>query len=157
RLLLGLPSFRPCTPAGVMDILSYYKIPVAGRTACVIGRSSIVGKPMAALLLQADATVLQAHSRTPDLAKITRLADILVVAAGKRGLIGAEHVAPGATVIDVGMHRDENGKVSGDVRFDEVSKVASAITPVPGGVGPMTIRILLQNTVLAAETRENKS
>lgn len=151
RLQLGLPCFAPCTPAGVMTLLQHYGISVAGKTACVVGRSSIVGKPMAALLLQADATVLQAHSRTQDLAAITRQADILVVAAGKAGLIGKEHVKPGAVVVDVGMHRAADGKLTGDVRFDEVSAVASAITPVPGGVGPMTILTLLENTVLSAE------
>ncbi|HUP56659.1 MAG TPA: bifunctional 5,10-methylenetetrahydrofolate dehydrogenase/5,10-methenyltetrahydrofolate cyclohydrolase [Bdellovibrionota bacterium] len=153
RMLLGLPCFRPCTPAGVMEILSFYGIDPAGKMACVIGRSSIVGKPMAALLLQADATVIQAHSRTRDLQTVTRQADILVVAAGKPGLIGAEHVREKAVVIDVGIHRAEGGKVIGDVRFDEASRKASAITPVPGGVGPMTIAILLQNTVFAAESR----
>ena len=154
RLFLGLAAFQPCTPSGVMEILKYYKIPVAGKIACVIGRSSIVGKPMAALLLKADATVLQCHSRTPNLAAITKQAEILVVAAGKPRMIGAEHVRDGAVVIDVGMHRDPAGKVFGDVRFDEVSPKCSAITPVPGGVGPMTIAVLLRNTVLAAERRE---
>jgi methylenetetrahydrofolate dehydrogenase (NADP+)/methenyltetrahydrofolate cyclohydrolase len=151
RLVLGLPCFAPCTPAGVMTLLQHYGIPVRGKTACVVGRSSIVGKPMASLLLQADATVLQAHSRTQDLPQVTRQADILVVAAGKKGLLGREHVKPGAVVVDVGMHRDPDGKLMGDVRFDEVAPHASAITPVPGGVGPMTILTLLENTVLSAE------
>ena len=153
RLSLGLPCFQPCTPAGVMEILRHYGISVAGKTACVIGRSSIVGKPMAALLLQADATVIQAHSRTHDLASMTRQADILVVAAGKMGLVGREHVKSGAVVVDVGIHRNAEGKVCGDVRADEMPGVASAFTPVPGGVGPMTIALLMKNTVLAAEKR----
>jgi methylenetetrahydrofolate dehydrogenase (NADP+)/methenyltetrahydrofolate cyclohydrolase len=153
RMVLGLPGFRPCTPAGVMEILSFYGISPAGKTVCVVGRSAIVGKPMAALLLQANATVIQAHSRTPKLSEMTRQADILVVAAGKPGLIGAEHVRAGAVVIDVGIHRTADGKLVGDVRFDEVAGKAMAITPVPGGVGPMTIAILLQNTMLAAERR----
>jgi methylenetetrahydrofolate dehydrogenase (NADP+)/methenyltetrahydrofolate cyclohydrolase len=156
RMFLGLTSFQPCTPSGVMEILKHYKIPVAGKIACVVGRSSIVGKPMATLLLKADATVFQCHSHTTDLAAITRQAEILVVAAGKPRMIGAEHVREGAVVIDVGMHRDQAGKVFGDVRFDEVAPKCSAITPVPGGVGPMTIAVLLQNTVLAAERRELK-
>ncbi len=151
RLVLGLSCFAPCTPAGVMMLLEHYKISVAGKIACVVGRSSIVGKPMATLLLKADATVLQAHSRTKDLAAITRQADILVVAAGKLGLIGPDHVKPGAVVVDVGMHRSSDGRLAGDVQFDPVAKVASAITPVPGGVGPMTILTLLENTVLSAE------
>jgi methylenetetrahydrofolate dehydrogenase (NADP+)/methenyltetrahydrofolate cyclohydrolase len=153
RMVLGLPCFRPCTPAGVMEILKFNQIDPAGKLACVVGRSSIVGKPMAALLLQANATVIQAHSRTPDLASLTRQADLLVVAAGKAALIGAEHVKPGSVVIDVGIHRTSEGKVVGDVRFDEVAAKVSAITPVPGGVGPTTIALLLQNTVLAAERR----
>jgi methylenetetrahydrofolate dehydrogenase (NADP+)/methenyltetrahydrofolate cyclohydrolase len=153
RMFLGLPSFQPCTPAGVMAILAHYRQGVAGKVACVVGRSSIVGKPMAAMLLAADASVIHCHSKTPDLARLTRQAQILVVAAGKRELVGADHVADGAVVVDVGMHRKEDGKLCGDVRFDEVSKKCSAITPVPGGVGPMTIAVLLQNTVRAAELR----
>jgi methylenetetrahydrofolate dehydrogenase (NADP+)/methenyltetrahydrofolate cyclohydrolase len=152
-MVLGLPCFRPCTPAGVMEILKFYGINPAGQLACVIGRSSIVGKPMSSLLLQADATVIQAHSRTKDLPALTKQATLLVVAAGKPGLIGAEHVRDGATVIDVGIHRNAEGKVVGDVKFDEVAAKVSAITPVPGGVGPTTIALLLQNTVFAAERR----
>lgn len=151
RLVLGLPCFRPCTPAGVLEILDHYKIPIEGKIACVVGRSSIVGKPMAALLLNRHATVLHVHSKTKDLRSITTQADILVVAAGKMGLIDATFIKPSATVIDVGIHRTPQNKVVGDVNFDSASSVASALTPVPGGVGPMTISILLQNTVFAAE------
>ena len=154
KLSVGLPGLRSCTPMGIMKILEHYKIPVAGKRACVIGRSNIVGKPIAALLLEADATVLHCHSRTKDLASITRQAEILVVAAGKPGLIGKDHIAPGAVVIDVGIHRNSAGKVCGDVDAAEISGVASAFTPVPGGVGPMTIAMLLSNTVTAAEHRE---
>ena len=157
RLVLGLPGLKPCTPTGVMALLKHYKIHTEKRVACVIGRSAIVGKPMASLLLQGDATVIQAHSKTPRLAELTQRADILVVAAGQKGLIGAEHVQTGAVVIDVGMHRDGDNKLTGDVRFEEVEKKASAITPVPGGVGPMTIALLLQNTLEAAERRLTES
>jgi methylenetetrahydrofolate dehydrogenase (NADP+)/methenyltetrahydrofolate cyclohydrolase len=153
RLVLGLPCFRPCTPAGVMALLDHYGISPAGKVACVVGRSSIVGKPMAALLLQKDATVIQAHSRTPALEKLTQQADLLVVAAGKPGLIQQHHIKPGAVVIDVGIHRTAQGTVVGDCDFDSVSRVAGAMTPVPGGVGPMTIAILMQNTVWSAERR----
>jgi methylenetetrahydrofolate dehydrogenase (NADP+)/methenyltetrahydrofolate cyclohydrolase len=154
KLFLDLPSFQPCTPAGVMALLEYYKISPAGKIACVIGRSSIVGKPMAALLLRADATVLHCHSKTPDLRGITQQAELLIVAAGKMGLIDRSYIRPGAVVIDVGMHRNDQGKLAGDVLYDDVLPVVSAITPVPGGVGPMTITLLLQNTILAAERRE---
>jgi methylenetetrahydrofolate dehydrogenase (NADP+)/methenyltetrahydrofolate cyclohydrolase len=153
RLVLGLPAFAPCTPAGVMELLKHYQINPSGKIACIIGRSSIVGKPMAALLLQANATVLQCHSKTPDLAAMSRQADIVVAAIGKAEAIRAEHIREGAVVIDVGINRLESGKIVGDVAYEEVCKKASAITPVPGGVGPMTIAILLQNTVWAAEQR----
>lgn len=154
RLVLGLPCFRPCTPAGVMEILKHYGVDPAGKTACVIGRSSIVGKPMAALLLQANATVLQCHSRTPDLKAITTQADLLVVAIGKAEMIDESYVKPGAIVIDVGIHkRASDGKVVGDCKADSVARRASMLTPVPGGVGPMTIAVLLQNTVVSAERR----
>jgi len=155
KLFLGLPAFRPCTPAGIMELLKFYEINPAGKLACIIGRSSIVGKPMASLLLQADATILHCHSKTPNLDKITKQADILVVAAGKMGLIDRSFVRKGAVVIDVGMHRNKEGKLAGDVQFEAVSELASAITPVPGGVGPMTIAILMQNTIFAAEQRES--
>ena len=154
RLFLDIPSFQPCTPAGVMELLDYYEISPAGKTVCVIGRSSIVGKPMAVLLLKADATVIHCHSKTPNLRSMTRQAEILVVAVGKMGFIDRSYIRPGAVVIDVGMHRDKQGKLGGDVLYDDVFPVVSAITPVPGGVGPMTIAILLQNTIAAAELRE---
>jgi len=153
RLSLGLPCFAPCTPAGVIRLLTFYKINLAGKVACVVGRSSIVGKPMAQLLLQQNATLIQCHSHTKDLGKHTREADVLIVAAGKRRMIGKEHVRPGAVVVDVGMHRLENGKLTGDVDYELVATIASAITPVPGGVGPMTIATLLENTMLSAERR----
>ena len=153
-LLLDRPGPRPATPSGVMRILTHYGIPVAGRTAVVVGRSFLVGRPLALMLgaRGADATVIQAHSRTPRLADVTRQADILIAAVGVPRLIGAEHVKPGAVVVDVGVNRLDEGLV-GDVDFDAVAEVASAITPVPGGVGPMTVASLLANTVAAAERR----
>lgn len=154
RLTLGLPSFQPCTPAGVMQILKHYQIPIAGKIACVIGRSAIVGKPMAALLLQADATVIHCHSKTPGLAALAKQADILVAAVGRAEMIDDSFIKSGATVIDVGINRRADGKVVGDVAFESAKLRAGAITPVPGGVGPMTILVLLQNTIFAAENRE---
>ena len=155
RLVLGLPCFRPCTPAGVMEILRHYNIDPSGRIAAVIGRSSIVGKPMAALLLQANATVLQVHSKTPDVRAITTQADILVVAMGKPELIDDSYVKQGAVVVDVGIHRRaSDGKVVGDCNWNLISRKAYMATPVPGGVGPMTIAILLQNTMTSAERRD---
>ena len=154
RLQLGLPCFQPCTPAGVVEILKHYQIPLAGRTACVIGRSSIVGKPMAALLLQENMTVLHCHSKTPDARVFSKQADVLVVAAGKMGLVDESYIKEGSVVIDVGIHRNAEGKVVGDVLFEKVAPHASAITPVPGGVGPMTIAVLLKNTIQAAEMSE---
>ncbi len=153
RMILGLSALPPCTPAGIMELLTYYKIPVAGKTACVLGRSAIVGKPVASMLLQADATILHCHSKTPDLRGICRQADILVVAIGKPEFVDASFVRDGAVVIDVGVSRKADGKVVGDVLFPEVSKKVSAITPVPGGVGPMTIAVLMQNTISAAENQ----
>jgi methylenetetrahydrofolate dehydrogenase (NADP+)/methenyltetrahydrofolate cyclohydrolase len=153
RMHLGLPCLQPCTPAGVMVMLEHYGIATRGKLACVVGRSSIVGKPMSALLLQADATVTTAHRYTENLQEITRQADILVAAVGKPLLIKKQHVKSGAVVIDVGINRLENGKIVGDVDFSEVAPMSSAITPVPRGVGPMTIAMLLQNTVWAAERR----
>lgn len=150
RLTLGAPVFQPCTPAGIMEILKTYDIPVEGKKCVVIGRSNIVGKPMALLLLAANATVEVCHSRTHDLAVETASADILISAVGKAGFVTADMVKEGAVVIDVGMNRDVDGKLCGDVAFDEVSEKASAITPVPGGVGPMTVAMLLENTVRAA-------
>lgn len=152
KLLLERPGPRPATPSGVMQILRHYDIATAEKTAVVVGRSFLVGRPLALLLgaRGADATVVQAHSRTRDLAAVTRQADILVAAVGVPRLITADHVKPGAAVIDVGVNRLEEGLV-GDVDFAPVSEVAGAITPVPGGVGPMTITMLLANTVTAAE------
>lgn len=147
-LARGAPGLRPCTPSGVIELLDAADVPLRGAHAVVVGRSELVGRPMAQLLLQRDATVTVAHSKTADLAAVTRTADILVVAAGVPGLIGAEHVRPGAVVIDVGIHRTPAGLV-GDVRADEVDGVAGRITPVPGGVGPMTIAMLLVNTLRA--------
>ncbi|MBQ5800567.1 MAG: bifunctional methylenetetrahydrofolate dehydrogenase/methenyltetrahydrofolate cyclohydrolase FolD, partial [Clostridia bacterium] len=146
RITVGDYDFLPCTPAGVMEILSEYGIDPCGKNAVVIGRSNIVGKPQALLLLQANATVTVAHSKTKNLAEVARSADILVVAIGKAKFVGADMVKEGAVVIDVGMDRDENGKLCGDVDFEAVKDKASYITPVPGGVGPMTITELLKNT-----------
>ena len=152
QLTIGNPTSLPCTPAGVMELLRRSGIDPAGKHCVVVGRSNIVGKPMALLLLAANGTVTVCHSRTRDLAAVTRSADILVVAIGRAKFITADMVKPGAVVIDVGMDRDENGKLCGDVDFDAVEPVASAITPVPGGVGPMTITMLLRNTLTAAKT-----
>ena len=156
RLVAGLPGFRPCTPWGCMKLIESTGIDLRGKHAVVIGRSNTVGKPMALLLLQADATVTVCHSRTPDLALHTRQADVLVAAVGRRNSVTAGMVKPGAVVIDVGMNRvpegePNAGKLCGDVDFDGVAEVAAAITPVPGGVGPMTIAMLLANTVESAE------
>lgn len=150
RIMTGDFDFVPCTPAGIMELLAEYKIPVQGKRAVVIGRSNIVGKPMAMLLLHQNATVTICHSRTENLGKICSEADILVAAVGKAKFVKEEMVKPGAVVIDVGMNRDENG-LCGDVDFAAVEKKASFITPVPGGVGPMTITLLLQNTLTAAK------
>ena len=150
RLAVGLPSLRPCTPHGIIQLLRRNGVEVAGQEAVVIGRSNLVGKPLAQLLLKENATVTVCHSRTRDLPEVTRRADILVVAAGRREMIGAEHVKEGAVVVDVGIHRREEGGLVGDVRFDEVEPRAAWISPVPGGVGPMTRAMLLHNTVMAA-------
>ena len=151
KLMVGIPGFVPCTPKGVIRMLREEGIAMAGKHAVVVGRSNIVGKPMAMLLLAEIATVTVCHSRTENLAEITRTADILVAAVGKAGLITADMVKPGAAVIDVGMNRNAEGKLCGDVDFAGVSEVAGAITPVPGGVGPMTIAMLLENTLEAAQ------
>ena len=151
-LMTGLPAFPPCTPAGVMEMLKSAGINPEGRHAVVIGRSNIVGKPMAMLLLQAGATVTICHSKTADLGAITRQADILVAAVGRARLVTPDMVKRGACVIDVGMNRDANGKLCGDVDFAGVADVAGWITPVPGGVGPMTIAMLLSNTLKSAES-----
>ncbi len=150
-VMTGEYDFVPCTPAGVMKLLEFYGIDCRGRSAVVVGRSNIVGKPQALLLLEKDATVTVCPSKTADLAAVTRTADILVVAVGRAKMITADMVKPGAVVIDVGMNRTEEGKLCGDVEFDGVAEVASYITPVPGGVGPMTITMLLCNTLKAAE------
>ena len=151
KIMMGDYHFLPCTPAGIMELLQAYDIPVEGKRCVVIGRSNIVGKPMAMLLLHQNGTVTICHSRTKDLPEVTRQADILVSAVGKSRFVTAEMVKPGAVVIDVGMNRDENGKLCGDVDFAAVEPVASYITTVPGGVGPMTIAMLLKNTVSAAK------
>jgi len=151
RLLAGVPGFHPCTPAGCMRLIESTGIDLRGKNAVVIGRSNTVGKPMAMLLLQQDATVTVCHSRTPDLGEHTRRADVVVAAVGRANTLTAPMVKPGAVVIDVGMNRDAAGKLCGDVDFAGVVEVAGAITPVPGGVGPMTIAMLLSNTVESAE------
>ncbi|HEM6112853.1 TPA: bifunctional methylenetetrahydrofolate dehydrogenase/methenyltetrahydrofolate cyclohydrolase [Streptococcus suis] len=142
----GHPVMIPSTPAGIMEMFKEYQIDLEGKSALVIGRSNIVGKPMAQLLLDANATVTIAHSRTKNLAELARQADIIVVAIGRGHFVTKEFVKPGAVVIDVGMNRDENGKLIGDVKYDEVADLASYITPVPGGVGPMTITMLMEQT-----------
>ncbi len=148
---MGVPHFRSCTPYGVMKMLASTGIELAGKHAVVLGRSNMVGKPMAMLLLAANATVTICHSGTRDLASITRQADVLVAAVGRRALVTADMVKPGAVVIDVGTNKTEEGKLAGDVDFAAVSQVAGWISPVPGGVGPMTITMLLTNTVESAE------
>ena len=154
NMLIGAPGFLPCTPHGVVEMIKWMKLPIEGKHAVVVGRSNIVGKPVSMLLLKENATVSICHSKTPELSAITRQADILIVAVGRANIIGKEHVAPGAVVIDVGVNRLDNGKLTGDVRFDEVSEIAGYITPVPGGVGPMTITMLLKNTVEACKRIE---
>jgi methylenetetrahydrofolate dehydrogenase (NADP+)/methenyltetrahydrofolate cyclohydrolase len=149
-LVSGAPGFVPCTPAGVMRLLEHARVPIAGRRAVVIGRSNIVGKPLALLLLRQDATVTICHSKTRDLEKATRDADILIAAVGRAKLVTAGMVQPGACVIDVGVNRGADGKLAGDVDFEPVKAVAGSITPVPGGVGPMTIAMLLENCLHAA-------
>jgi methylenetetrahydrofolate dehydrogenase (NADP+)/methenyltetrahydrofolate cyclohydrolase len=156
-LLIGSPRFVPCTPAGILYLLEKEGVPVSGKHAVIIGRSNIVGKPAALLLLQKDATVTICHSKTPDLSAIARTADILVAAVGKPNLVSAGMVKPGACVIDVGTNRLASGILCGDVAFEEVSKTAGWITPVPGGVGPMTVAMLVANTVRAAEARAGSS
>jgi len=152
-LMTGLPGFWPCTPHGCMKMLEHIGYPLRGKHAVVIGRSNIVGKPMAMMLLQQNATVTICHSATPDLKAHTLQADVIVAAVGKRNVLTADMVKPGAVVLDVGMNRDDEGKLCGDVDFAGISQVASYITPVPGGVGPMTITMLLVNTLESAERR----
>ena len=151
KMVIGQQGLLPCTPAGIMQLFERTGISLEGKHAVVVGRSNIVGKPMSMLLQQANATVTLCHSKTADLAYHTRQADVLVVAVGKGELITKEYVKPGAVVIDVGMNRNEAGKLVGDVNFEEVAPLSSAITPVPGGVGPMTVAMLMKNTVSAAK------
>ena len=151
KIMIGDYDFLPCTPAGIMRLLEFYEIGVEGKRCVVIGRSNIVGKPMAHLLLEKNGTVTVCHSKTEDLSEITRSADILVAAAGRPLFVTADMVKTGAVVIDVGINRNSEGKLVGDVDFESVSAIASYITPVPGGVGPMTITMLLENTLLAAK------
>ena len=155
KIMIGEYDFLPCTPAGVMEILKYYNIPVEGKNCVVIGRSNIVGKPMAMLLLHANGTVTVTHSRTQNLKDICREADVLVAAIGKAGFVTADMVKEGAVVLDVGINRGEDGKLCGDVSYIEVSEKASAITPVRGGVGPMTIAMLMKNTLKATKLQNN--
>ncbi|MBQ9414046.1 MAG: bifunctional methylenetetrahydrofolate dehydrogenase/methenyltetrahydrofolate cyclohydrolase FolD [Clostridia bacterium] len=156
HIMIGDYQFLPCTPAGVMELLHRTGVEVEGKRCVVIGRSNIVGKPMAMLLLHENGTVTVCHSRTRDLAAICREADVLVAAVGKPKFVTADMVKPGAAVIDVGMNRDENGKLCGEVDFDAVEPIAGAITPVPGGVGPMTIAMLMKNTLTAAKMQTGK-
>ena len=151
KIMIGDYAFLPCTPAGVMELIHSTGTEVSGKECVVIGRSNIVGKPMAMLLLHENGTVTVCHSKTKNLAEVCRRADILVAAVGKAGFVTGDMIKPGAAVIDVGMNRDGNGKLCGDVVFDEAEKLAGCITPVPGGVGPMTIAMLMQNTVTAAK------
>ena len=151
QLTIGAPVFQPCTPGGVMEMLQEYGIDPAGKRCVVLGRSNIVGKPMALLLLHANGTVVMCHSKTPDMRELAAFADILVSAVGKTGLVTADMVKEGAVVIDVAMNRNDAGKLCGDVCFEEVAVKASYITPVPGGVGPMTRAMLMKNTLTAAK------
>ncbi len=153
NLFMGEHRFAPCTPAGCMELLDRCGVELKGKHCVVIGRSNFVGKPMAMLLMERHATITICHSRTEDLPSITRQADVLVCAVGRAGLVTADMVKPGAVVLDVGINRDQNGKLCGDVDFASVESVASAVTPVPGGVGPMTVAMLLKNTVNSAKRR----
>ncbi len=156
KIMIGDYGFLPCTPAGIMSLLSHYDIDVSGKNCVIVGRSNIVGKPMAMLLLHADGTVTICHSKTRDLQKICSGADVLVTAIGHAKFFTTDFIKPGAVVIDVGMNRDANGKLCGDIDFDNVKNVASYITPVPGGVGPMTIVTLLKNTVTACKIQNER-
>ncbi|MDW0108915.1 bifunctional methylenetetrahydrofolate dehydrogenase/methenyltetrahydrofolate cyclohydrolase FolD [Sporosarcina aquimarina] len=151
KMIIGQSSYVSCTPAGILELLKHSGTEISGKHAVIVGRSNIVGKPMGQLLLQKDATVTYCHSKTENLEDFTRQADILIVAIGHAKYITSEHIKEGATVIDVGMNRDENGKLCGDVDFDSVKEKAGAITPVPGGVGPMTVTMLLKNTLTSAQ------
>ena len=156
RLWIGEKGFLSCTPAGIIQLLKRSGITIEGKECVIVGRSNIVGKPMAALLLRENGTVTVTHSRTKDLKEVTKRADILIVAIGKKQFITSEYVKEGAVVIDVGMHRDENGHLCGDVDFNDVEPHTSAITPVPGGVGPMTIAMLMNNCVETIRTQEER-
>lgn len=155
HIMIGDHLFLPCTPAGIMEMLSYYNIDITGKECVVVGRSNIVGKPMSMLLLHKNGTVTIAHSKTENLAEVCRRADILVVAVGKPGFITTDMVKDGAVVIDVGINRDESGKLCGDVDFENVSRKTSWVTPVPGGVGPMTIAMLMKNTITATKLQNS--
>lgn len=151
KIWVGDYKFSPCTPMGVIELLNYYNIDLTGKNCVIVGRSNIVGKPMAALLLEKNATVTICHSKTKDISSFTKNADVIVAAVGKAGFITADMVKDGAVVIDVGINRNESGKLCGDVDFDSVKEKASYITPVPGGCGPMTIAVLMKNTIAAAK------
>ena len=158
KLSLNLPSLQPCTPAGILALLKHYGVEISGKIACVIGRSSTVGKPIAHLLLNHDATIIHCHSKTRNLESLTQLADIVIVATGKREFINRSHIKDQAVVIDVGIHPDAvTKKVTGDVQYLSITNWASKISPVPGGVGPMTITFLLKNTLQAALNRQARS
>lgn len=148
-------SLAPCTPAGVVRLLDYYEIPLQGKECVVIGRSNLVGKPLSLMLLAKNATVTVCHSRTEDLPAVVKRGDIVIAAVGKAGLVTSEMIKPGAVVVDVGINRQKDNKIAGDVDFESVSQIASAITPVPGGVGPMTIAMLMENVVICAEKLTN--
>lgn len=156
KIWLGKYEISPCTPMGVIELLDYYDIPLEGKNCVIVGRSNIVGKPMAALLLERNATVTVCHSRTKDLASFTKNADVIVAAVGRANFITADMVKDGAVVIDVGINRLENGKLCGDVDFENVKEKTSFITPVPGGCGPMTIAVLMKNTLVAFKNQNNK-
>ncbi len=156
KIMIGDYNFLPCTPAGVMELLKAYDIDVCGKEVAVVGRSNIVGKPQAMLMLHANATVTICHSRTKNLSEVLKRADVVVMAIGKAKFLKADMIKDGAVVIDVGMDRDENGKLCGDVDFEECEKKASYITPVPGGVGPMTITMLMKNTLSSAKLKAGK-
>ena len=156
RLVIGEYFFAPCTPSGILTLIDSAGVDLTGKECVVIGRSNIVGKPMALMLLHRNATVTVCHSKTRDLPSVTRRADVLISAVGKAGFVTADMVKPGAVVIDVGMNRNQAGKLCGDVDFESVSRVAGYLTPVPGGVGPMTITMLLRSTVLSAQNRRKK-
>jgi methylenetetrahydrofolate dehydrogenase (NADP+)/methenyltetrahydrofolate cyclohydrolase len=157
KIMIGSFDFAPCTPQGVMEILKYYGVEIAGKNCVIVGRSNIVGKPAAMLMLKENATVTICHSRTKDLAAITKSADIIICAVGKINIITSDMVKEGAVVVDVGMNRGEDKKLKGDVDFEGVSKKAAYITPVPGGVGPMTVTMLMQNTLRSALLREKRA